>query len=53
MIQILDRISLQYAPSANETKEKRTIRKTHDTRTNYTENANEQIHEMNKRIIGV
>ena len=24
MIQILDRISLQYAPSANETKEKRT-----------------------------
>jgi len=45
----MDRISSQYAPNANETKERftRTIRKTLYTRTNemkrtnYTENANE------------
>jgi hypothetical protein len=66
-LQILDRISLQYAPNANFT---RTIRKTHDTRnectihetnsrytneikrTNYTENTNEQTHDTrNKRTI--
>jgi hypothetical protein len=39
-IQILDRISLQYAPNANERKTNerftRTIRKTHDTRTERT-----------------
>ena len=60
-LQILDRISFQYAPNANETNERftRTIRKTHDTRnkhtirmhdtrnerTNYMENANEQTHD--------
>jgi len=61
MIQILDRISLQYVPNANETNERftLTIRKTHDTRnertiherknemkrTNYTKNANELTHD--------
>jgi hypothetical protein len=42
----MDRISLQYAPNANETSERltRTIRKTHDTRNERT------IHEKKRTI---
>ena len=57
-VQILDRISLQYAPNANErtlhtndTKNARYTKRTHNTPTNgmkpanYTENANERTHD--------